>query len=90
MKKKLKPEQIFFIDISKVKLGSFTRDSIRLDQEKKIWGKETYELRNQQQKNFEKLIWTWEANIFLGRRVINFPTVKVYYFTKMILMKSKE
>ena len=52
-KKKLKSEQIFFTDESNVELGSFTRDSIRLEPEKKIWDKETYELINRQQKNLK-------------------------------------
>ena len=45
----MKPEQIFFTDESKVELGSFTRDSIRLDQE-------TYNLINRPQKKFEESI----------------------------------
>ena len=50
----LKPEQIFFTDESKVELGSFTRDSIRLDPEKKKWDQETYKLINRPQKKFEE------------------------------------
>ena len=35
IEKELKPEQIFFTDESKVELGSFTNDMIRLNPEKK-------------------------------------------------------
>ena len=34
--KKIKAEQMFFSDESKIELGSFTRDSIRLDPKKNM------------------------------------------------------
>ena len=52
--KKIKPEQIFFSDESKIELGSFTNDSIRLDPQKQKWNEETYNLINRKQKKFEK------------------------------------
>ena len=54
LSKNIKPEQIFFSDESKIDLGSFTRDSIRLDPKKKIWDEKTYKLLNRPQKKFEK------------------------------------
>ena len=49
----IKAEQMFFSDESKIELGSFTRDSIRLDPQKKI-DSDRYNLINRQQKKFEK------------------------------------
>ena len=58
LKKKLKPEQIFFTDESKVELGSFTRNSIRLDPGK---------IRKIDNNGLGyKLSWTWKAYFFGG------------------------
>ena len=46
--------QIFFSDESKIELGAFTNDFIRLDPDKKIWDESTYELLNRPAKKFEK------------------------------------
>ena len=56
LQKMKKPEQMIFMDESNVELGSFTKDSIRLDPEKKKWDQETYKLINRPQKKFEKSI----------------------------------
>ena len=54
--KKLKPEQIFFTDESKVELGPFTHDYIRLDPNLNRLDKKTYDLLNRPTKKFEKSI----------------------------------
>ena len=51
--KHIKAEQIFFSDESKIELGPFTRDLIRLDPQKKLFDKERYNLINRPQKKFE-------------------------------------
>ena len=48
--KHIKAEQIFFSDESKIELGPFTRDLIRLDPQKKLFDKERYNLINRNQK----------------------------------------
>ena len=53
--KKLRPEQIFFTDESKVDLGPFTNDLIHLDPKKKF-DEDTYKLMNRPTKKFEKSI----------------------------------
>ena len=44
LSKKIEPEQIFFTDESKVELGSFTHDYIRLDPNIDKYVKTTYDL----------------------------------------------
>ena len=64
----IKAEQMFFSDESKIELGSFTRDSIRLDPQKKI-DSDRYNLLNRQQKKFEKssrrnkFLWIEQINV---------------------------
>ena len=53
--KKLKPEQIFFTDESKVDLGPFTNDLIRISPKKKL-DEEIYKLINRPTKKFEKSV----------------------------------
>ena len=53
LQKDIQPEQLFFTDESKIDLGSFSHDLIRLDPLKK-WDKKTYALLNRPQKKFEK------------------------------------
>ena len=52
--KNIQPQQIFFTDESKIDLGSFSHDLIRLDPNKRIWDEGTYNLINRPQKKFEK------------------------------------
>ena len=52
--KNIQPQQIFFSDESKIDLGSFSHDLIRLDPNKRIWDEDTYNLINRPQKKFEK------------------------------------
>ena len=51
--KKIQPEQLFFTDESKIDLGSYTNDLIRLDPKKQKWDKRTYKLLNRPKKKFE-------------------------------------
>ena len=51
--KKIQPEQLFFTDESKIDLGSYTNDLIRLDPKKQKWDKHTYKLLNRPKKKFE-------------------------------------
>ena len=53
MDKKFKPEQLFFTDESKIDLGPFTNDAIRLDPQTK-WDKNTYSLINRPKRKVEK------------------------------------
>ena len=56
LSKKLEPEQIFFTDESKVELGSFTHDYIRLDPNIDKYDKKTYDLLNRPAKKYENSI----------------------------------
>ena len=56
LSKKLKPEQIFFTDESKVELGSFTHDYIRLDPNIDRSNKKKYDLLNGPSQKFENSI----------------------------------
>ena len=53
--KNIKAEEIFFSDKSKIELGSFTGDLIRLDSQKKLFDKNRYNLINCHQKNSKNL-----------------------------------
>ena len=53
MDKKFKPEQLFFTDESKIDLGPFTNDAIRLDPQTK-WDKNTYSLINRPKEKLKK------------------------------------
>ena len=52
LEKNIKPEQLFFSDESRIELGSFTNDSIRLDPETE-WNEDKYNLINRPEKKFE-------------------------------------
>ena len=56
LNKKYKPQQIFFSDETKIELGPYTNDYIRLDPTKKEWDDEKYNLINRPKKKFEKSI----------------------------------
>ena len=53
--KNIQPQQIFFSDESKIDLGSFSHDLIRLDPNKRIWDEDTYNLINRPLKNSKNL-----------------------------------
>ena len=53
LNKKYKPQQIFFSDETKIGLGTYTNDCIRLDPTKKEWGDEKYNLINRPKKNLK-------------------------------------
>ena len=53
--KNIKPEQLFFTDESKIDLGPFTNDAIRLDPQTK-WDKSTYSLKNRPKRKVEKYL----------------------------------
>ena len=44
---------MLFSDESKIELGSFTNDSIRLDPQKQKWNEESYNLINTKPKNLK-------------------------------------
>ena len=50
MNNHIKPVKVFFRDKSIIDQGTFTRNSIRLDPEKKTGDENTYKLLNRQQK----------------------------------------
>ena len=52
LEKNIKPEQLFFSDESRIELGSFTNDSIRLGP-KIEWNEDKYNLINKSEKKFE-------------------------------------
>ena len=71
--KNIQPQQIFFSDESKIDLGSFSHDLLRLDPNKRIWDEDTYNLINLTQIKFEKSLMKAGVINFYGLSKLIFP-----------------